>query len=28
VLPSGHLVLRTDTGKQRIFAFKEVSIVL
>jgi BirA family transcriptional regulator, biotin operon repressor / biotin---[acetyl-CoA-carboxylase] ligase len=28
VLPSGHLVLQTDAGKQRTFAFKEVSIVL
>ena len=28
VLPSGHLVLETEAGKKRTFAFKEVSIVL
>ena len=28
VLPNGHLVLQTDAGKRRTFAFKEVSIVL
>jgi birA, biotin-[acetyl-CoA-carboxylase] ligase region len=28
ILPSGHLVLQTETGTQRTFAFKEVSIVL
>jgi BirA family biotin operon repressor/biotin-[acetyl-CoA-carboxylase] ligase len=28
ILPSGHLVLQTENGTQRTFAFKEVSIVL
>lgn len=28
VLPSGQLVLQTDVGKKRTFAFKEVSIIL
>lgn len=28
ILPSGHLVLQTEKGTQRTFAFKEVSIVL
>ena len=28
VMPSGHLVLQTESGRKRTFAFKEVSIVL